>query len=278
MTGQREQGGSDPPVGSDRVLAVLAELARHPAGIGLDDLARRLHSPKPTIHRALAALRRAGFAAQQRRGPYLLGDEFLRLAFAHHEARPDHVRIRPVLEQLVARHHEVGHYAVLEDRWVIYRSKVDPSAGTVQLTSTIGGRNPAHSTAVGKLLLSFELTDRDAVARWVSAGPLEARTARTKLTAQQLWAEFCVIRSQGYATENEENETGVACLAIPVFMDSGARPSGAVSISSLIYRTPLQSLVDDLPALRLIIAGGTGADLVAQESKSTVTASETGSA
>jgi hypothetical protein len=29
-------------VGADRVLAVLAELARHPQGVGLDDMARAM--------------------------------------------------------------------------------------------------------------------------------------------------------------------------------------------------------------------------------------------
>src|SRR3954471_18952541 len=87
-------------VGADRVLAILAELARHAEGIALDEMARAMGSNKATVHRALAALRRAGFAGQDGRGRYLLGDEFLRLAFAHHEARPDHERIRPVLQDL----------------------------------------------------------------------------------------------------------------------------------------------------------------------------------
>jgi hypothetical protein len=32
-------------------------------------------------------------------------------------------------------------------------------------------------------------------------------------------------------------------------------PSGAISVSGLAYRTPLQSLVDDLPAIRAIVSG-----------------------
>src|SRR5690625_5517434 len=76
-------------VGSDRVLAVLVELSRHPAGIGLEDLARIVDSPKSSVHRALASLRRAELAEQDGRGHYVLGDEFVRMAFSHHEARPE---------------------------------------------------------------------------------------------------------------------------------------------------------------------------------------------
>jgi len=242
-------GSAAAPVGSDRVLAVLTELARRPAGIGLDELARTVDSPKPTVHRALAALRRAGFASQNGRGHYQLGDEFIRLAFSNYEARPDHLRVQPILEELAERFAETAHYAVLEDRSVVYRAKVDPSVGAVKLTSTIGGRSPAHSTAVGKVLLAYRLPDDDAVRDWVSAGPLNARTERTRTSAAQLAPELALIRERGFGTEDQENEPGISCLAVPIFLGSPNIPSGAISVSALTYRTPLATLIDDLPAV-----------------------------
>lgn len=95
-----ELASSEKLVGSDRVLAVLTELAEHPADISLDEMARAVSSPKPTTHRALAALRRAGFASQDRRGHYVLGDALLPMAFPYHEARPDHVRVQATLQLL----------------------------------------------------------------------------------------------------------------------------------------------------------------------------------
>ncbi len=261
--GSRETEPDEPNnlVGSDRVLSVLAELARHPDGIGLDDLARTVRSPKPTVHRALASIRRVGFAAQNGRGHYVLGDEFLRLAFTNHDARPDHLRVLPILEQLAERYGETAHYAVLDGRAVVYRSKVDPKIGVIKLTSTIGGRNPAHCTAVGKLLLSHQLLDDAAVRAWVREGPaLKRRTKRTAVAARTLAAEIALTRDRGYGTEEQENEIGIACLAIPLFLTSPIVPTGAISISSLVYRTPLETLVDDLPAIRAIVEGA-GAEL-----------------
>ena len=83
---------ADRLVGADRVLAVLAELATYGSGVSLEEITAAVGSPKPTVHRALGALRRAGFATQDGVGRYVLGDELLRLAFAHHEARPDHAQ------------------------------------------------------------------------------------------------------------------------------------------------------------------------------------------
>jgi DNA-binding IclR family transcriptional regulator len=247
-------------VGSDRVLAVLAELAAHPAGVTLDELARILGSPKSSVHRALGALRRAGLAVQDGRGHYLLGDEFLRMAFAHHEARPDHVRVGPVLEELAARYGETAHYAVLDRDEVVYRAKVDPAAGAVKLTSVIGGRNPAHATAVGKLLLAFALPDDEAVHDWVGDRVLAQPTERTIVVADRLAAELARIRRLGYATDDRENEEPVNCVAVPVYLGASTAPSGAVSVSGLSYRTPLRALVEDVDAIRAIAArSGTAA-------------------
>ncbi|MCA2223709.1 IclR family transcriptional regulator [Nonomuraea aurantiaca] len=242
-------------VGSDRVLAVLAELARHPDGIGLEEMARAVASPKPTAHRALAALRRAGFAAQNGHGQYVLGDEFLRMAFAHHEARPDHVRVTPILKALCERYGETVHYAVLDGPSVVYRSKLDPAAGAVRLTSVVGGRNPAHCTGVGKMLLAHTLPDEDAVRAWVGGRTLERPTERSVGTAEELHAELARVREQGYAVDEEENEPGVNCVAVPAYLNSPAVPSGAISVSGLAYRTPLDKLVADLPAIRAIVSG-----------------------
>jgi DNA-binding IclR family transcriptional regulator len=240
-------------VGSDRVLAVLAELARHPDGAGLEEMARAVASAKPTVHRALAALRRAGFASQDGYGRYVLGDEFLRLAFAHHEQRPDHVRVLPVLRQLCDRYGETVHYATLDGRAIVYRSKLDPSTGAVRLSSVVGGRNPAHTTAVGKLLLSYVLRTEEAVRAWVGDEPLATPTPRSIATAGRLHAELVLVRERGYGTDDEETDAGVSCLAVPAYLTSPTLPSGAISVSGLAYRTPLARLVDDLPAIKEIV-------------------------
>lgn len=236
------------------MLAVLAELAQQPEGVSLDELATIVDSPKPTVHRALASLRRAGFASQDAHGHYVLGDEFLRLAFTHHEARPEHLRVQPLLEELAEVFNETAHYAVLDGRSVVYRAKVDPAVGAIKLTSVVGGRNPAHCTAVGKLLLSFLLPDDAAVFSWVGDGePLPRHTEHTMVTATELAAELSLVRRQGYATESQENELGISCLAVPVFATSTRTPSGAISISALDYRTPLSRLVDGLPTILRIV-------------------------
>ncbi len=249
-----EAPGDERLVGADRVLAVLRELAAHGEGIGLDALAQAVRSPKPSVHRALASLRRAGFAAQDGRGHYILGDDFLRLAFTHHANRPDHARIQPVLEELTRRFGETSHYAVLDGRDIVYRAKVDPPQGAIRLSSTVGGRNPAHCTGVGKLLLAYRLPDDDAVRDWVRRGPLERRTDRTLTTQRALVAELRRVRAQGFAVDDQESDHGVNCVAVPVWLASPTtEPTGAVSVSALAYRTPLAELVRRADEIRSVV-------------------------
>jgi DNA-binding IclR family transcriptional regulator len=254
--------GEERLVGADRVIAVLTELAEHPLGITLDELAGILRSSKPTVHRALATLRRAGLADLMARGVYVLGDEYLRLAFRNLDGRPEHARIQPLLQGLAEEFSETAHYAVLSGHDIVYRAKADPPRGAVRLTSVVGGRNPAHSTAVGKALLSERLRSVDAVAAWFGDAPLERRTPTTLVTPEEIHRELERSRERGFAVDDQENEVGVNCIAIPVHLDGSALPSGAVSVSAVSFRCPLERLVDAVPLIRAAITAQLGNDAV----------------
>lgn len=246
-------GDEERLVGADRVIAVLAELAEHPLGIGLDELAGILRSPKPTVHRALATLRRAGLADLAGRGVYVLGDEFLRLAFKNLDGRPDNVRIQPLLEDLAIEYGETAHYAVLSGTDIVYRAKMDPPHGAVRLTSVVGGRNPAYRTGVGKALLSSQLLTLADVNAWFGTFPLESKTDNTLTTAEGLLAELEATRARGFGIDDQENEVGVNCVALPIFLDGSRAPIGAISVSAVTFRCPLERLVESVPAIQATI-------------------------
>src|SRR5699024_2575015 len=187
-------------------------------------LARIVDSPKSSVHRALASLRRAQLAEQDGRGHYVLGDEFVRMAFSHHEARPDHVRVRPLLTRLAEHFGETVHYTVLAGRSVIYRSKVDPPTGAVKLTSTVGGRTPAHATGAGKLLLSQLLITPEQVADWVQEAPLERRTPATITGAADLPAKLAATRRPGSGIDGPSTAPALTALAPPAYLPTPATP------------------------------------------------------
>jgi IclR family transcriptional regulator, acetate operon repressor len=229
--------------GADRVLATLKTLAGHSSGVSLDALSRELGAPKSSVHRALAALRRAGFADQDERARYRLGSELVRIAFDYHERRDEVDLVRPVLATLSDWLSETAHYAQLDAAEVVYLAKIEPTGQAITMSSRIGGRNPAHSTGVGKALLAHVLEDDEAVRDFVARyGPLQRRTKNTLVSAPALADDLRLARERGYALDRQESELGVNCIAFPLFLGSGRRPSGAVSVSAVAMRTDVDRL------------------------------------
>lgn len=240
--------------GSDRMLLALKALAHHSEGASLDALARELEAPKSSVHRALATLRRAGFAEQDERSYYRLGTEFVRIAFEYHERRDEVDLVRPVLLSLAGWFSETAHYAKLDGSEVVYLAKIEPAGQAIKLTSRIGGRNPAHSTGIGKALLAHALADDEAVRDYVARhGPLARRTEHTLTAPHELAEELARTRERGYALDREESEAGVNCIAFPIFLDSPTRPTGAVSVSAVAMRTGVDRLESAATGIRAII-------------------------
>jgi IclR family acetate operon transcriptional repressor len=250
-----EPGDSKGLNGSDRVLAVLNLLGSYPDGIGLNDLARSLNAPRSSVHRALGALRRANLIEQDRDSRYRLGYGLLKLAFSYYEELDEVGRMRPVLSALAQKFGETTHYAILDDVEVMYLAKVQPARSRFQMSSVIGGRNPAYCTGVGKSLLAYTLTTREAVDAYVDEhGPaMLQHTGHTLTSADAFQKEFEKIREDGYAMDREEHEPGINCLAIPLFLTSRTVPDGAVSVTAVAQRFPLRKLEASVDQARKII-------------------------
>ena len=248
-------------VGIDRSLAALRELSAHPKGIALENLAARLQQPKSSAHRALAALRRAGFVEQDEHRRYRLTLEFVRLAFTYYDALDRQAFVQPALDALAERFEETCHYAVLEEGDVVYLARAAPSHVFFQMAATVGGRQPAHATALGKMLLAYALPDGASVKRYLDThGPLAKKTARTVTTAKALARELEITRNRGYALDDQENEPGINCIAFPVFLGSSTHPEGAISVSAVAQRTPLLQLVGRADEVQKTIIARLGPD------------------
>lgn len=214
----------------DRALLVLQVLARSGGrGNTLAELAASLGLNKTTVHRALAALRFREFVSQDTAsGSYMLGPAATRLAedFFGDDNLP--VLLHPALVALCATTGELVHLGVLAGTQVVYLDKVEPDR-SVRVWSAIGHRRPAVTTALGRALLAFRGTDRAMLRGYVpAAGP------GAGIDLEHLWDVVDTARSTGYATEVEENEAGISCVAVPLLRSGSA--IAAVSITAPVER------------------------------------------
>jgi IclR family transcriptional regulator, KDG regulon repressor len=216
----------------DRAVSILDALAAH-GDLSLFELAERLSLHKSTIHRLLMVLERHRLIERiGASGKYGLGlrlfeygnKAFTRLGIGE--------RALPYLERLAREVGETAHLCILEDGDVLYLEKVEPSR-TVRVPSSVGQRNPAHCTAVGKALLAH-LADAELDALIERRG-LKAHTRNTITTVADLKRELRMIRERGYSIDDEEIEEGLRCIGAPV-RDHGGRVVASMSIAGPAFR------------------------------------------
>lgn len=230
----------------DRVVDILETFPKHGPELGVSEISRILGLKKATAHRLLVALRRRGLVAQDplsRR--YRLGLKLWELG-AMATSHVDWVdRVKPYLEQLTQLTGETSHLAVLSDGQVLYVEKVE-SPRSLRIPSQVGRRLPVHCTAVGKALIAF-LPD-EVLQSIVGHHGLKAFTTNTITDLDRLRAELATAREQGYTTDNEEIEEGLACIGAPV-RDHSAHVVAAISIAGPASRVRSERMGDHIKAV-----------------------------
>ncbi|GAA3211949.1 IclR family transcriptional regulator [Oerskovia jenensis] len=206
-------GPAPSPLGSvDKALLALEHLAAAgPRGVPLGTLAADLGLNKTSLHRTLAALRFRGYAEQDpATGSYRLGPAATALGnvFLGEEHLP--ALLTPALTAVCEATGELTHLGVLSGPEIVYLDKVEP-ARAVRVWSAIGRRRPAATTALGRALLAHRATDRSAMGWYTAAASDTSPGAQ-----DSLWETLRTTRARGYATETEENEPGISCLAVPL--------------------------------------------------------------
>jgi len=218
----------------DRAAGILEALAEQESDRSLLELSERLGLHKSTVHRLLMVLERHRLVEKSASsGRYGLGLRLFELGQKAIGRLGLADRARPHLERLAAAVGETAHLCVLDDAGVLYLAKVEPSR-TVRVPSTVGRRNPAHCTAVGKTLLAALASEE--VDRILSTAGLPAFTPNTIVSAAALKRELDTVRARGYAVDDEEIEEGLLCIGAPVRDSSHVVAS--ISIAGPKFRVP----------------------------------------
>ena len=216
-----------------RALDILSLFGTQTPELGITDIAKALNLHKSTASGLVYTLQRNGYIAQNPENRrYHLGLQLVERA----AVLLDQIEIRkvatPELERLRDWSRESVNLAILEENQVIYIERLlsDKSLG---FRNHIGKRAWAHSTALGKAILSH-MPENEAK-ELLEAYPLETMTSNTITDIQVLMKQFVAFREQGYAIEREENEIGGLCISAPIHNHT-AGPVAAVSVSFPLSR------------------------------------------
>jgi DNA-binding IclR family transcriptional regulator len=222
-----------------KALQVLDCLGQEEAALTLSEISRRVRLPKTTTYRYLCTLCVSGLVARDHDADlYRLGLRLLELG----QKVGDQLQIRrqalPLMAQLRDRFNETVNLAVLDGTEVVYVEMV-PSTFALRMQATLGGRDPAYTTALGKAILAHLPPEQ-----WCAHLPqrLMRRTPKTITSLAALKADLLATRARGFARDAGENETGARCIGAPIFHRSG------LAVAALSVSAPAARLDDSREA------------------------------
>jgi IclR family acetate operon transcriptional repressor len=229
-----------------KALSIIEILASSSdAGINLTELSAALTMPKSTAHRYLATLLELNLAERNSTDRFRLGTKVIELAGSFLASSDIRMESEPILEEMAEKTGETVHLAVPSGSEVVYIAKVE-SRHTLGMFSHIGTRLPIRCTALGKSILAFSGPD---LIQAVFSEPPQSRTPNTITSNEALREELVLIRTQGFAVDNEENEVGICCVGAPI-LDYTGRAIAAMSISGPCDRMDQERCIQLGPVLR----------------------------
>jgi len=211
-----------------KALDLLTAFSRNSPEWSLSALARQCGLPRSTAHNLLRTLQSFDLIHQDpEHRAYRLGPRALELGLAYAQSSQVLAQARPVLRQLVQLTRETVKLGVLSNDQVVVIAAVE-STHQLHTRGDIGTRWPLHSTSLGKAILSA--LPREEAEQLVKRRGMAKFTRGTVSSWKRLSDELETIRSMRYATDLEENECGVRCVAASI-VDGLRGTVTAISVS-----------------------------------------------
>jgi IclR family acetate operon transcriptional repressor len=243
----------------ERAFELLELLADAGGAQGLSQLSSSSGLPLTTIHRLMGTLVRLGYVRRGGSRRYVLGPRLIRLGETASQLLGSWAK--PHLAELVDLTGETANLAMLDGGTVVYLAQV-PGRHSMRMFTEPGRRVDPHCTAVGKAMLA-QLPEGQ-VRDILHHNGMTARTASTITDPDLLVAHLGVIRRQGYAVDEGEQEVGVRCVAVAI---PDAPTLAAISVSGPQARMGEDAMRTIVPALQRV-ATDLAKDFSAEESAS----------
>ncbi|ASI91782.1 IclR family transcriptional regulator [Vibrio mediterranei] len=215
-----------------KALSVLEFLGNYPNGISLQKVSEGTGFNKSSVHRILATFEASGYVAQMSSGKeYRLTMKLVQLG---HAAINSDVTgaVKPFLSELLNDVNETVNFLSFDADNIIFKDKFEPVNAAFRTRTYVGLHSPMYCSAAGKCYLAFS-TDAVRETYWQrNVSTMKPLTENTILDKSQFFSVLDQIKARGYALDDEENEAGISCVAVPIF-DKNNTPVYAVSVSSL---------------------------------------------
>ncbi|MBE0569112.1 MAG: IclR family transcriptional regulator, partial [Deltaproteobacteria bacterium] len=210
--------------------------------LGVTELSKKLKLHKNNVFRILATLQSRNYIEQNKSNDnYKLGIKCLELGQIFIRQRGLLKQAKGILQELAEATGETSYISCLRGNEIVYLDAVEGTS-TVRVVLRVGLHMPFYATASGKAMVAFE-SDEEIADRL--AGEPRKFTKNTKNTPEALLQDLKEVREKGYATDLEEMEEGLRCVAAPI-RDYTRKVIGAISLSGPANRVSDERIVEVL--------------------------------
>lgn len=215
----------------DRSLSILEVLSDYENGLGITEISNKVNLHKSTVHRLLATLIYKGYVQQnEENNNYELTLKLFELGNKKVEKMNIVTASKPYLQEMMSKTNEVVHLVIREGTEIVYIAKVE-SQNVIRMHSRIGMRKPVYCTAVGKSMLAY--MPEDEIEKIWRNSDIKKSTEDTIIDFEKFKENLKLVKQRGYATDEQENEIGIRCVAVSILNYKG-EVCGAISISGSI--------------------------------------------
>jgi DNA-binding IclR family transcriptional regulator len=202
-----------------RVMQVIAALARSRDGLSLTQISAQLAVPKTSLFSLLRSLEAGGYVISEN-GHHRLGQETYTIAATIQKTDAFPGNVRPIFLELHKACEETVMLGVAADDWshLVYVDVIEASSW-LRYSANVGAHRPLYSTSMGLTLLAF--ATREQQARYLETAQLAPVTAHTITSTKGLMLAFREIRARGYVSSSGSIE-GATGVSSPVFDRTGA--------------------------------------------------------
>src|SRR5215813_628260 len=235
----------------DRALQIIETLAEDDEGYRLSDLAVRTGLSTSTAHRLLTTLEKRRFVQFDRtESKWHIGAQSFAVGATFTRRRNFVAVAMPYLRKLRDQTRETANLAVVDDESIIVLTRAE-SREIMRSLTKVGGRVAMVASGVGKAVLATYADDD--VSAIIRHHGMPHLTEKSIARASDLFRELAIIRTQGYAVDDEEARMGLRCVAAVVFNDC-SEPQAAISVSGMTSRVTQERLPELGRAVREVAA------------------------
>lgn len=217
---------------TQRVLDILSIFADNcHSSFSLSEIAANIGAPKSSLFPILQTMvANSVLNYDSRTQLYSLGIRIFELGMNYLRLNNAYSELTREIQEIAVSSMEASNLGELVGNEVYYLI-TSSSPETIRLMAAPGKKQPAHSTALGKVLLCEKNYEE---LNGLYPNGLASVTERTITDPDVLYEQLRTVREQGFCMEDGENDLSVYCIAIPLHV--AGKIQYAVSVSLPKYR------------------------------------------